>query len=76
MTHIFKIGEKSTKELIEVFNLKEILSNERTTIYKNDEMRLCVDKTVIRVKIFNEDNTELLENLRMYFYGDEYKLIS
>lgn len=55
-------------------NFKKILSNDRTTIYENSDMRLCFDSKVIRIVLFN-NNIVLLERLREYFYGEEYKRI-
>lgn len=61
--------------LVYTFHLKLLLSNERTSIYENEYMRLCIDKKVIRVLIFDKNNTLLIEKLRTYFYGDEYNNI-
>lgn len=55
------------------FGLHKILSNDRTTIYQNNEMRLCVDEKVIRVMLFDKTNHDLLEKLREFFYGENYR---
>lgn len=54
-------------------NLKKVLSNDRTTIFQNSDMRLSVDKKHVRVLLFNNKNEMLLEYIREYFYGEEYK---
>lgn len=58
--------------IIHKFSLDKILENKRTTIYCNEEMRVSIDKNVIRILIFDSDNTNLIEKLRGYFYGNEY----
>lgn len=60
-------------DIIHRFNLNKLLSNNRTSIYSNDEMRVSIDKKVIRVLIYDDRNITLLEKLRGYFYGDEYQ---
>lgn len=54
-------------------NLQKILSNSRTTIYQNEEMRLCIDEKIVRIKLFDNNNYKLIEKLREFFYGEEYK---
>lgn len=76
---VFHIPETSNEKEKIVYDLnldlKKILSNDRTTIYQNNNMRLSVDEKHIRVLLFDESNTSLLEKLREYFYGYEYKRI-
>lgn len=69
---VFQLPNDSKDKMAETFNLNHILSNDRTMIFQNDEMRFCVDKKVVRVIIFDEANICLLEKIRHYFYGDEY----
>ena len=70
--YIFKLRFKIV-DVISKFNLKLILSNKRTTIYENDQMRLCNDgNNIIRVQLFDNSNKKLLEELREYFYGKDY----
>ena len=69
---VFRLPNTFNENSVLKFGLQKILSNDRTTIFQNDQMRFCVDKTVVRVLIFDENNKSLLENLRMFFYGEEY----
>lgn len=59
--------------IIHKFGLNKLLENKRTSIYSNEEMRVSIDKNVIRILIFDDKNTELLENLRGCFYGNDYQ---
>lgn len=71
-SYVFRVlTEAKNLQLVHKFKLEKILSNDRTTIYENSEMRLCVDKKVVRVLLF-EENKLLLENLRNFFYGEKY----
>lgn len=54
-------------------NLNKVLTNDRTTIYQNNEMRLCVDEKIVRVKLFDKTNYALIEILREFFYGEKYR---
>ncbi len=76
-TFIFRIPpvSKEKTDVVQEFNLEKILQNERTTIYQNEEMRLCIDKKVIRVLMFDEGNKELEERLWEYFYHEELSKI-
>lgn len=66
-----RLTEAKMTQFIHTFNLKKILSNSRTTIYENKNMRVSSDKKVVRVLLFSEDQT-LLEQLRNTFYGEKY----
>lgn len=66
------LPDKDNSQLINKFDLHNVLNNKRTSIYENVKMRLCIDERVVRVLLFNDDKI-LLENLRNYFYGDDYK---
>lgn len=70
---VFKLPANSKENIMDIFNLQLILSNNRTKIFQNQEMRLCVDKKVARVILFDNNNVILLEKLRNYFYGEEYE---
>lgn len=72
---VFRLPNDSKEKMVETFHLNHILSNDRTCIFQNDEMRFCVDKKVVRVVLFDKDNICLLEKLRQYFYGEEYDRI-
>ena len=58
-------------KVIKRFNLKKIVSNDRTSIYQNETMRFSFDKKVIRVLVYREckDTKDILYN---YFYGEQY----
>lgn len=73
-THFFNPPsvQKSSMELIDKFELHKILENNRTKIYQNNDMRMCVDHNIIRILIYDENNCSLLEKIRGYFYGEEY----
>ena len=64
---MFFVFSQKPSQLIHTFNLSNILINERTAIYENTNMRLSIDKKVIRVLLFREDKI-LLEELRNFFY--------
>lgn len=73
-SYVFRVlTERKTNQLIYIFNLNKILSNHRTTIYENKKMRLSVDKEVIRIILFDDNDKTLLENLRNFFYGKRYE---
>ena len=69
---VFLLQDNSVEDMVNTFGLEKVLSNERTDIYQNDDMKLSVDERVIRVILFDEKNISLLEKLREYFYGKEY----
>lgn len=71
--YVFNLPTSSKDNMVRKFDLQEICSNSRTSIWQNKEMRFCIDKRVVRVILFNENNEALLEKLRGYFYGEEYK---
>lgn len=70
---VFQLPTNSKEKMINTFELKQVLSNNRTSIFQNEEMRFCIDKKVVRVVLFDKDNVVLLEKLRRYFYGEEYE---
>lgn len=72
---IFVKPHDSEEKIAERFELKKILSNERTSMYQNDDMRVCIDKKVIRVLVFNNENTPLMDKIYNYFYGEQYENI-
>lgn len=72
-TYVFNKPPGLNNEVINTFDLKKVLSNDRTTILQNEEMRFSIDSKVIRVLLFDQNNTALLEKLRNYFYGDAYE---
>ncbi len=71
-TCVFHLPNNS-KEMIHKFKLNKILSNSRTSIYENENMRFCIDSKVVRVLLYNGTDNKLLEQVRNYFYGDKYE---
>ncbi len=74
---VFRIPtvSKDNEKFVYDLNLKKILENDRTTIYQNSVMRLCVNENIARILVFDKANDELIENLREYFYGKDYTSI-
>ena len=72
---VFRLPEGSKDNIIHGFNLKERLSNERTSIYENKDMRFSIDKKIVRVIIFNGDDYELQNKIQKYFYGGNYETV-
>lgn len=70
---VFRLPQNSIDTMIQNLELRKMLSNDRTTIYQNDDMRFCVDEKVVRVLVYDENNNSLIECLRNYFYGDAYE---
>ncbi|MCR2050648.1 hypothetical protein NSB25_25785 [Acetatifactor muris] len=68
---VFNLPSDSTS-MINKFQLEKVLSNARTSIYQNDYMRFSVDNSVVRVLLYNENDINLLEQIREYFYGEDY----
>ena len=69
---VYKLPQLSNVEMMKRYNLKEVLSNDRTTICQNENMRVSFDKVVTRVLLFNNSNHELIEDLNRFFYGEDY----
>lgn len=65
-------ASNSIFDIINKFGLNKLLENKRTSIYFNDQMRVSIDKKVIRVLIYDDKNTNLIEKIRGYFYDDIY----
>lgn len=53
--------------IIKRFNLKKMISNDRTSIYQNNEMRFSFDRNVLRILVFDNNETKKNE-LYNYFY--------
>lgn len=60
-------------DFIHTFNLKKIKNTDRSSIYENSFSRFSIGKNTVRVLLFDANDTELLEKIRNYFYGDEYE---
>lgn len=71
-TCVFHLPNDS-KDMINKFKLNKVLSNSRTSIYENRNMRFCIDKKVVRVLLYNGNDNVLLEQVRNYFYGEKYE---
>lgn len=71
---VFEMPE-NVCDMISRFNLHLILKNDRTSIYENDSARFSVDQKVVRVLLFDENNKNLREQIRSYFYGQDQDAI-
>ncbi|MEY8265145.1 hypothetical protein AALA79_02010 [Lachnospiraceae bacterium 64-25] len=61
------------KDMIHKFNLNEVLRNTRTSIYQNEYVRFSIDRQVVRVLLYDDQNVDIMEKVRSYFYGEEYE---
>ena len=71
MIHKFFHKPSDENEIIDFindFSLHLRLENDRTKIYESNQMRGSIDSSVIRVLIFQETNTQLVEGLDKYLY--------
>lgn len=59
--------------VIAEFDLKHEFTNNRTSIYENDDVRFCFDKKVIRVLLYDSSNKELKRKIQDYFYENRWK---
>ena len=53
---VFQLPENSKEDMIGTFKLDKVLSNNRTDIFQNAEMRVSMDKKVVRVVVFDANN--------------------
>lgn len=67
---LFQKKTIDVEKLITDFNLHHILTNNRTVIYENKDMRVSIDKKVIRVLVFEGYKRELIERIKEYFYNN------
>lgn len=59
-------------DMVHTFNLNSVIKNARTSIYQNEYARFSIDKKVVRVLLYDDQNIDQLEKIRSYFYGEEY----
>lgn len=69
-TLVFQKDNINIDQLITDFALYHVLTNDRTAIYENNGMRVSIDRTVIRVMIFDCSDYELIRRVKDYFYDD------
>ena len=67
---VFSKETLDVEKLIADFNLHHILTNDRTAIYENKDMRVSIDEMVIRVLVFKRYKRELTECVKEYFYNN------
>ena len=67
---VFLKKSLDVEKLITDFNLHHILTNDRTAIYENKDMRVSIDEMVIRVLVFKRYKRELTECVKEYFYNN------
>ena len=72
---VFLRPKDSKEEIAKRFKLKSIVKNQRAEIFQNDDMRFNVQNKVIYVTFFENENKTLIENVKNYFYGEEYERI-
>lgn len=56
--------------VIKAFTVEKLMENDRTVIYQNKSLRMAFDKKVVRVLVFQEDET-IERKLYRYFYETE-----
>ena len=56
--------------VIKAFAVEKLIENDRTVIYQNKSLRMAFDKKVVRVLVFQEDET-IERKLYRYFYETE-----
>lgn len=56
--------------VIKAFAVEKLMENDRTVIYQNKSLRMAFDKKVVRVLVFQEDET-IERKLYRYFYETE-----
>ena len=56
--------------VIKAFAVEKSMENDRTVIYQNKSLRMAFDKKVVRVLVFQEDET-IGRKLYRYFYETE-----
>ena len=66
---IFYRENIDTEKLIRDFSLQLVLKNDRTSIFENADMRVCVDKLVIRVLVYDEQHCGVGQKVKEYFYS-------
>lgn len=69
---VYRLPKESKEEMIKRYNLQVLMSNDRTTICQNKDMRVSFDKLVARVLLFENTDNNLIEELNTYFYGENY----
>ena len=67
---VFLKKSLDVEKLITDFNLHHILTNDRTAIYENKDVRVSIDEMVIRVLVFKRYKRELTECVKEYFYNN------
>lgn len=68
---VFSQKSINIENLVKEFSLNFVFTNTRTTIYENDNMRLSIDDTVMRVLVFEANDYKFIDRLKRYFYGDD-----
>lgn len=61
------------EKVVNEFGLKHVFTNNRTSIYENEDARFCFDKKVIRVLLYDNGNKELKSRIQDYFYEKRWK---
>lgn len=49
---------KKMKQIIKKLNLSKSIENKRTTIWKNEDIQISIDKSIIRILIYSISDEE------------------
>lgn len=58
-------NKKKVLDLIKDLGLIKILQNKRTIMYQNDDLEISIDKSIIRVLIYNKEDVQYYKQLFM-----------
>lgn len=58
-----KKNVKKILTLIKNSNFQKILENKRTTVWENDDLKISIDKSIIRILIYSRSDVEYYTNL-------------
>lgn len=65
--------ELEISKLKTTLNLKPDYSYDNTTMYENDDLRVSIDDSIIRILVYDGENYKLLRQLKTIFYGQRKK---
>lgn len=59
---------KNILKIIHSLNLQKSFKNNRTTIWENDDLQISIDKTIIRILIFSND--DIIRYRHLFLQGE------
>ena len=71
--NVEEVSNNLENNVIDEFSVKHVFTNDRASIYENDDVRFCFDKKVIRVLLYDNSNKELKKRIKDYFYENRWK---